>query len=164
MEHVISSSHTMDNKIMVYNKNRFYPKLPEKTIRNLIDIFCVESLAKTRCFSIGARPVVLTKKAEQWLGFSNNNYTISDIKSRMKEKDVLIVKNDPENPEKYTVIKKKFVDLGSNQFDYPYIYSYVKVKDDDGTIWKEKINLKRVFMPISEAIKSFTLNPNAQTI
>tara|TARA_B100001540_G_C15801729_1_gene640191 strand:- start:1149 stop:1598 length:450 start_codon:yes stop_codon:yes gene_type:complete len=141
---------TPQDEIIVYNKNRFYPKLPQQSINNLIDIFCVQSLEKTRCFSVEARPVRLTENAKKWLGIINDEYTIKDMNSLLKGKTILVVRTDTSNPGQYIVLERKFHELGTNIAGYPYLYSYVNI-EHNGEI-EENIALKRIFMSKNEII------------
>jgi len=158
MEHIVFSPQLMKDEIIIYDKERFYPKLDKISIVELTDIFCVGTLAKTRCFSINARPVQLTEVAKRWLGISYDDYTISDINSRIKGKNILVVRTDTSNVEKYIVLKRKFGELGTCYAGYPYMHSFASI-EHDGEI-EENISLRRIFMSTSEAVKSFTLDPN----
>lgn len=151
MERVIFSENTPNDEIIVYNKERFYPKLGKKSIARLTDIFCVETLTKTRCFSVEARPVRLTNDAKGWLGISGDDYTIADINCLMKGKNILVVRRDTSNPEKFVVFERKFDKLDTLISDYPYIYSYASIEHNSEI--EENISLRRIFMPTSEVVK-----------
>ena len=62
------------------NKNRFYPRLSQKEIDELVYIFGVGGLNETRCFSILERPTTLSSEAKMILNITSKQPTIQDIK------------------------------------------------------------------------------------
>ena len=142
---------TFADEIVIHDKNRFYPKLDNASIQSLTDIFCVDSMDKTRCFSVGMRPVRLTQKGREWAGISHDDYTIHDINTLLKGKNLAVVRSDKSNKEKYVIQECKFEKIETLMAGYPYDHTYLNI-EFNGEI-EEKISLRRVFMPTSEVVK-----------
>lgn len=69
----------------------FYPKLPQDEIDKLDEIFCVDSLENTRCFSINAREIRVVKKYRELFNLKED-YTINDIIKAFKDQKMVVVR------------------------------------------------------------------------
>tara|TARA_B100001142_G_C14054520_1_gene547235 strand:+ start:97 stop:558 length:462 start_codon:yes stop_codon:yes gene_type:complete len=142
------------------DKDRFYPKLSQNEIDELVYIFGVGGLNETRCFSILARPTTLSSKAKMILNITSKQPTIEDINKAMAGKKVLVVASDDDNPNLYKVKTGTFIKLGTFCYGYPYNNTYASV-NIHGKIF-EKVTLKRIFLSVKDIIKTIPLNPHAQ--
>lgn len=69
----------------------FYPKLPQVEIDKLDEIFCVDSLENTKCFSINAREIRVVKKYRELFNLKQD-YTIDDIIKAFKDQKMVVVR------------------------------------------------------------------------
>ncbi len=142
-------THNVLEEIVIYDKNRFFPKLDNPTIQSLVDIFCVDPMEKSQCFSTGMRPIRLTKKAREWAGIKEkDDYTVDDINTLLKGKKLAVVRSDKSNREKYVIQECKFEKIETLVAGYPYDHTYLNI-EFNGEI-EEKISLRRVFILTSD--------------
>lgn len=104
--------------IVLTNPQRFHPKLPQEEIDKLDEIFCVDSLENTRCFSINAREIRVVKKYRDLFNLKEG-YTTNDIIETFKDQKMIVVRRKKINGIKqdniYVAEEGLFVSIEDNR-------------------------------------------------